>query len=166
MEFSEYELKEIKNEFPYIDYIWKWTKKFNPFEYEMWGNRKVDNFITLTAFQQSGLITTKLYKIDKKSNKIIKDLVISEFDTEKQDFDFDVEENSMNNLMKISKYYNEKYNIKWIPDEKTRFFQIVEVNNILRFIYPKNNKIRTTDFYLSEDSSYIETDELISDISF
>jgi len=166
MEFSEYELKEIKDEFPYIDYIWEWTKKFNPFKYEMWGNRKVDNFITLTAFQQSGLITTKLYKIDKKSNKIVKDLVISEFDTEKQDFDFDVEENSMNNLMKISEYYNEKYNIKWIPDEKTRYFQVVEVNNILRFIYPKNNKIRTTDFYLSEDSSFIETDELISDIDF
>ena len=166
MEFSEYELKEIKNEFPYIDYIWNWTKKFNPFEYEMWGNRKVDNFITLTAFQQNGLITTKLYKIDKKSNKIVKDLIISEFDTEKQDFDFDVEDNTNNNLMKISKYYNEKYKIKWIPDEKTRFFQIVEVNNILRFIYPKNNKIRTTDFYLSEDSSYIESDELISDIDF
>lgn len=165
MNFSNYELEEIKNEFPYIEFVWAWTKKFNPFEYEMWGNRKINNFITLTALNESGEMTTKLYKIDKKSNKIIKDMVISKFDSEKNDIDFDIEENVDTNLLKISKFYKSEHNIDWIPDSKTKYFQIIEVDNILRFIYPKNDKVRTMDFYLDANGD-IHKSEVISDLTF
>jgi hypothetical protein len=164
MEINEFELAEIKKEYPYIEYIWKWTKKFNPFEYEMWGNKKIGNFILLTALQQNGLMTTKLYKIDTSTNKIIKDYVISEFDTNEKEVDFDTEENLFDNFNKISIYYKVKYNIEWVKDNKTKYFQLIQVDNILRFIYPKNKKIRTTDFYLDEATGIILNDEMISEI--
>ena len=121
-------------------------------------NQKINKLVAITNSCMGNVINTHVYKLNDKEDKVISKTLISYFHEDFVIF-FNIKE-EFEILLKISKYFKEKLNIKWNPTKNTKYFNLIgnsetDIPYSYTFVYPQNDKIKTMEFELDDKLNII-----------